>query len=371
MVQTLARCRSCGLPGKLAESLEWQPDGAIVFRRMKSLRLALLDAQTMDHIRAAVEAAVGADACMGAEKDATRIVTGGLTSGIKGRLSRYSAIKKRALEAIEGYSMLLGMGRIELERFTPGEGGSLLLRRPFDLGVVTAGVTGVLEEMDRCRYAGTLSGAGENVYRLVLDSDEPEGVEAASPRELPLFHDQQAGDEKIEGCRICGLPSAISQLRWDELYGTIEAGAGGRRVFFMPVYMLAVLGHLAAGVAGSRYAKAVEEAVYASTRSSLESGKSDAYESSDILPRGGDWQAAWQSMRMRGWGAVARHRLHGGDLRVTVLDAVDEALIAGWLRAIYTVAMGREPVVEIVEEPPSTVFELGWSRASQRGGNGR
>ena len=100
MVQTLNRCRSCGLPGKLAERLEWRSGGTITLARIRSLRLALMDASTMESIHAVVAAEAGDAAFMAAHKEAAHLVAGKVMAGIKGRLTRYGAIKKRALEAM-------------------------------------------------------------------------------------------------------------------------------------------------------------------------------------------------------------------------------------------------------------------------------
>jgi hypothetical protein len=45
--------------------------------------------------------------------------------------------------------------------------------------------------------------------------------------------------------------------------------------------------------------------------------------------------------------------------RVTVINPVDNALIAGWLRALYTVAEGREMRVRVKEDPAQTFFDIG------------
>jgi len=321
-----------------------------------SMRLALLDAQTMDNIQRDLASGVGGDACMMAEKEATRIVTGSLLAGIKGRLTRYGAIKKRALEDMEEYSLLLGMGRIEMERFTPGEGGALKLHKPFDLMVTAAGVTGALEEMDRCRYRTSISSLGEHDYRLVLEVSESEDPEV-SLSEPSSWHGR--GGEKVRGCSLCGLPLAFSQLLWDELYGTVEAGIQGRRVAFLPAYMLSVLARLGKGEVEGGQAGLVERAVYASTVNGLERGRDDAYESTAIVPRNGNARIAWGSMAMRGWGEVVGGALRGREWRIDVLDPVDMGLVAGWLRALYTLATGEDTATRIEEGRESTTFSLG------------
>jgi hypothetical protein len=357
VVQTLARCRECGLPGKLAESLEWRSGGIISVRRAKSLRLVLIDERTLSDMVTDLTATVGAEPLHFAETEATRAATTGLMGGIKGRLSRYSGIKKRILEAIEDYSLLLGMGRIELEKFSPGEGGSMLLRKPFELGITVAGVSGALEEMDQCAYRSNVSVAGEKAYRLTLDVRKEE--ERGRSRRGPVATPARAitGRKNTESCSQCGLPLPVAGLCWDEMYGVIQAGTDGRRVAFLPAFMLEALEQISGDQGGS--AEALEEAVFNSIRNGLEEGKDDIYESTAILLSGNKAEAVSRRINMRGWGAVTSGRLDGVSWHVEVTNPISNVLIAGWLRALYTVAMRKEPLVKISGEAPLRVFELG------------
>ena len=358
MVQTLARCRDCGLPAKLAEGVEWRPGGSIVLRRLKTQRLVLLDVRTMEGISAAYKAEVGTDACLTAGIEAAYVVTAGIVAGFKGRLSRYGVVKKRILEAVEDYSLLLGMGRIELEKFTPGEGGSLLLRRPFDIGVVMASLTGVMEGMDHCLYACALERISEDAYRLNMSAGGSASLEGGHRIEQPPRRRVGAADAEQNICRLCGLPSTLAQLQWDEVYGMVEADRGGRRVALLPLFILDTFDRLDGGGQGRKGKGLLEEAVFRSTVESLQSGTADAYEAPDIVPQDASATAAWAKFAMRGWGSVRSDSLVGEAWRIDVFNPVDTALIAGWLRALYTVAMGREPVVKLDEKPPTVTFEL-------------
>ena len=102
----------------------------------------------------------------------------------------------------------------------------------------------------------------------------------------------------------------------------------------------------------------VEDAVFASARKSLDSGTSDAYEGMGLLAREGGAASAWARLRARGWGAATEGRMGAEGWRVTVINPIDNALIAGWLRALYTVAVGREMRVEVIDEPAQTTFEI-------------
>jgi hypothetical protein len=358
MVQTLARCRSCGLPGKLAESLDWSHDGAIVLSRRKSIRLVLLDQDTMLRIHAAFDAEMGEAFFIQTLKDATHLMTANVVTGLKGKLSRYGMAKKRTLEAIEDYSIILGMGRIEIEKFTPVVQGSISLRKPFDIWVITAGVSGVLEEMDRCYYRSEYSESSSGDYRLVLEARETEDSRAKSVRDYAFTPTAIKAMGRQESCQLCGLPTSVAGLRWDELYGTIDAGPGGRRVAFLPAYILEALEDLDSGMVGDNSRGIIEEAVYESTLSSLEDGIDDEYGGKEELAGNGDSAPAWSVMSMRGWGTVTESAVDRDVWRATVLNPVSEALIAGWLRALYSFTVGRNPRMDISKERSMASFEL-------------
>ena len=102
----------------------------------------------------------------------------------------------------------------------------------------------------------------------------------------------------------------------------------------------------------------LEKAVYDATRNSLEGGMDDAYESADIIPRGGDAQAAWDSMSMRGWGEVVEGELLGESWRVDVAGVVDGGLVAGWLCALHAAATGKETSARVETGKEYTTFRL-------------
>jgi hypothetical protein len=357
LVQSLARCRDCGLPGKLAEGLELSPGGIILLRGARPLRLAMLDQDTARRIQTSLEERYSQEACLQVESEAVRAATSRDLTGLKGRLSRYGTLKRRTLEALEDNSLILGLGRIELEKFTPGEGGAMMLRRPFTLGITTAFVTGVLEEMDSCSYAIALEAAGEKDFRLVLEAMGP--GDKVTQREVDAGRHKGASSGQGDGdrCRQCGLPSAMAAWRWDELYGSIQAEVGGRRIALLPACILDAFAQLERR-GGKPRAGVVEEAVYNTTKESLQDGAGDAYDDEDLPPAASGVAALCKRISMRGWGEVTSNTLSGTGWRIDIVNPVDEALIAGWLRAIYTVAMGREPRLEVGGEPHSRHFEL-------------
>jgi hypothetical protein len=149
----------------------------------------------------------------------------------------------------------------------------------------------------------------------------------------------------------------MTAWRWDELYGSIQAGRGDRRIALLPACVIGAFARLEGVEEPSRTA-VVEEAIYLTTVRSLQDGADDAYGGGDLPPDAGGNQAMIERMGARGWGEVISSRCDGGDWRIEVADPVDDAIIAGWLRAIYTHAMGREPRLEVGGEPPARRFDL-------------
>ena len=169
--------------------------------------------------------------------------------------------------------------------------------------------------------------------------------------------DTVAGGKDMQACGRCGMPLPVAGLLWDEMYGTIQAGIGGRRVALIPAFILASLERLGDGQAGT--GGVIEEAVFDSVRSSLEKGFDDFYESAADIQRGAESGEIRYRMNMRGWGAVTSCTMRKKDWRLEVLNPVSDTLVAGWLRALYTVAIGEEPRVVISGEPQQKAYELG------------
>lgn len=356
MVQTLARCRECGLPGKLAEGVAWKPGGLIVLRRAQSMRLAMIDERITIEVKAALVSAAGAEAVMDAQRDAASSAVSMLTRGLKSRLSRFGSEKKELLESLEDYSLLLGLGRIELERHAPGDGGAMLLRSPFDLEMVAGAVSGALEQMDQCAYTNVVSQIGDNVFRLTLEAAGKRDGEA-SRRGQAAEHVRSADKGKeTASCGQCGLPASLAGHRWDEVHGVIRAGAGGRRISLLPRCMFTAMERQDEGSAGG--AGLISEAVFRSVRRDLEGKTDDACESA-VMPGHERWvEKLSEKTATRGWGELTGGS-HGEKWSIEVMNPISDALIAGWLRGLYTVAMGREPLIEMGGDVLRRHFELG------------
>ncbi|MDD3718428.1 MAG: hypothetical protein PHP28_07180 [Actinomycetota bacterium] len=359
MVQTLSRCRECGLPGRLAESVAWGPGGLVVLRRMQGMRLAMLDERTLESVKAAMSGAVGAAAVQEAQRDAANAAAS-TQMRAKGRLSRFGTAKREFLVRLEELSLLLGLGRVELEKFTPCEGGSMLLRMPFDLEMMAAAITGALERMDQCVYAVEVSGIGENVFRLALEA-KGRSEDNALKRVHAVSHGRiDAGGGDGERCGQCGLPVCLAGLCWDEMHGVIRAGADGRRLVLLPHCMLAAQEHLVEAPAG--VAASMQEAVFRSVRAGMEYGEHDGYEKALNGGKAGSegWCGSVGGMlAMRGWGALAGIASEGDRWRIEVMNPVSDGLVAGWLRALYTVAVGREPLVTASGDASLRLYEMG------------
>lgn len=343
MVQSLSRCKSCGLPEELAKKVNWGSDGTIRLKPFKRARLAMIDIQSIDIFYDKLAAANILDAFCLDVKRGMRRLTAVLLSGIKGRITRYGPMKKRMLELIEESSSILGIGRIEIERFSPGQSGSLLLVKPFNSHLVSAGLIGILEELDKCSYAHALSAVTENTYRLELS------VEGAYDKdgligELQLKNGAAGGRKPRGACELCGSPSWLTEFIWDELYGIVEVGPDERRICILPVHSVPSIGAISRQPDDPL--RLLEQSIYESTMNGFEDGMTDTYEGGEWLRdlgRVGPVRETWEVLGRRGWGMIGEARQDGGIWQVEVIRAIDAGIIAGWLRALYTIAMGKEP----------------------------
>jgi hypothetical protein len=348
LVQTLSRCRSCGLPTPLVEMVEWLPGGTVAFKRLKAVRLTVIDKDLYDRLYGALSQQGSQENGPGFErqKKATRYIAGKVLKGVKARVIRYSVVMKRALETMERYSLLLGMGRIEVERIKIEAGGSLLLKMPFNRYLLSAGIMGVLEQIEGRAYTHRLSQMGEETFKLIMDVCEDDDYDEGDFEGMDLLSPAAPGEDELERCRQCGAPSALDSCNWDEIYGVIEDTRRDRRLAFIPCYMLAAL-KKAVGYSEKEVAEIMENASYSSTLEQLKSGE---------VPAG--IEELLDGLPVKGWGQATAYDFEEGTWRVTVINPMDVSIITGWLRALYFFEMNREPRISLTEEGLMAGFVL-------------
>jgi hypothetical protein len=352
LVQTIARCRSCGAPAITAENIAWRPNGTIMARRVRGVRLLMLEQDMLCGISDGLSEGEPDDIYTQI-KGATHYLISKMFSGWIGKISRYDKIKKKVLEVMEDFSLLMGMGRIEVEKFTPSRSGSMLMRDPFELLLVTAVITGVLEEIDRCSYNCSHTSLGKGDFRLKVEAVEKGDYHGHSFAWLPLRYSGVADSVSMERCRLCGLPLALAEFRWDELHGVMDAGEQGRRVGILPAYLMSVLASVDNAKKKSDRAGVIEETAYSITLHGMQGGIRDAY----------DWHSDLNSSReeelqkyvadvlpLRGWGKLDDFRINGHKWEISIVNPIQPALLAGWLGALYTVAVGGKAMLSVDEK---------------------
>lgn len=348
MVQTLARCRNCGLPTRIAEALTWGVLGSIRTLRFKGVRLAMVDQETMAGSRAAVCAKVGDEEIFAREKEAARSLASRQLRGIKEKISRYGVVKKRVLEAMEDYSIVLGAGRIEMEKFAPGKGGSWVVKAAFDDIMVDAAIAGILEELDACEYGRRHAEAGRGAYRLELlaTGRRAPGPQQAEEESVAARSEKKEEGDHLDRCVQCGLPVGLTAFSWNEIFGSMETFPGRRRVALVPAYALEVMAAAAAEGAGDGSPDPLREAARTAAAERLARPEEDAFDGgrgfaeATADPRMEDFLR--EKLSLRGWGSVRGFAQTEGAWRVEVGGPVDAQLVAGWLEAVFAAARGRE-----------------------------
>jgi hypothetical protein len=312
------------------------------------VRLAVIDKDLYDRLYRAFSQreSPGNGLVFENQKKATRYIAGKVLKGAKARIIRYSVVMKRALETMERYSLMLGMGRIEVERIKIEAGGSLLLKMPFNRYLLSAGIMGVLEQIEGRAYTHRLSQMEEETFKLIMDVCEDDDYEEGDFEWIHLLSPSTTGGDHLERCEQCGAPSSLDSYDWDEIYGVIKDTRQGRRLAFIPCYTLAAL-KKTAGYKPNEVAEIMENASYSSTLEQLKNAEDPAgiEELIDRLP-------------VKGWGQADALAAEEEAWRVTVINPLDVSLITGWLRALYYFEMNREPRISVTEEELTAGFVL-------------
>lgn len=356
------RCRNCGLPARIAETLAWKAEGTVFARRLQSVRMAMIDMDTLRGSCEAFGANDGREKLYQAEKRAVRMLAAAQLSGLKEKISRYGVVKKRILEAMQEYSLFLGIGRIEMERFVPGQGGSWVVKAACEETLVDAGIAGILEVLDGCGYERLHVKMGEGTYRLELQSAK-EGQNVRAPEKGRSFEpDAGKGGDGGERCGECGLPLALGIFEWDEIYGTMETAQGGLRAAIIPSAMIGVVSWEAGEGGKGGLPHPLREAARRAALERMESGKGDSYEGdivgSGLAGREGATAYLQEKLWMRGWGMVREFGLEGDGWRLRVSDPVDRFLVAGWLEAVFMAVKGRDAALSWEDAGGEVLYRL-------------
>jgi hypothetical protein len=352
VVQSLTRCRSCAMPQDLAGSCAWAGDGSIRLRPFRGNRIAIVDLPAIEISWQKLASLGASEPFLLREKYSMRRMTARVMVGIGAEITRFGALKKRALEVIEELFAILGLGRIEIERFSPGQEASILLVRPVSTHLLSAGIAGILEELDNVSYAYSFSDLGEKAYRLNIEA-VGDGQDYGAAWEHYKTGEESHLEEHLynaetEVCPICGIPCSLRDFKWDELYGTIKASNAGR-MGFMPLQVIRVMG--GARDDESDWKGLLEEAIYVSTVEQYKRGTAAANESVEAIRDLQQWMPGGDLARLfslKGWGRIDEaHRKEEGWL-ISVFEPIDSGIIAGWLRALYTIALGKDPDLSLV-----------------------
>lgn len=352
MVQSLTRCSSCGLPQELSESCVWAGDGSIRLRPFGGNRLAMVELPAIEIFWEKLISLEASEAFLLREKIAMRQMTAKIIEGIGAEVTRFGPLKKRALGIIEDLFAIMGLGRVEIERFSPGQEASILILPSVSPHLLSAGIAGILEELDNISYAYSFSDLGKKAYRLNLGA-AGDGQDYGAAREFYERGEEPHLEEypynaELEGCPICGIPCRLSDFKWDELLGTIEAGSAGRMVF-LPWQVIRAMAH--AGDDEPDKKGLLEEAIYISAVEQCKHRTAAANESVEAIcdlqqakPRG-DLDRLFG---LKGWGRVDEASSKEASWLISVFEPIDSGIIAGWLRALYTITLGKDPDLSLV-----------------------
>ncbi|OFW61612.1 MAG: hypothetical protein A2W01_08050 [Candidatus Solincola sediminis] len=341
MVQSLARCRSCGVPRELAENCIWTGAGGIALRSFRGNRVAMIGDRAIDIFWEKLVSSGVNEALLSREKNVMRHFSADSMAGIRGKVTRFGAVKKRALEAIEGLCAVLGLGKVEVERFSPGEMASILLVKPLNPWLLAAGIVGILEGLDNISYDYRLLEAGKGDQRLILEYSGEDNRNADDINDRPDLPEYIPGTV-LDTCDCCGLPLDLEKFKWDELYGTIKTANGVHRMAFLPRPVLQIMAN--APNDGSGESGLLEEAIYLST----------VEQSGQRIP---DEDIA-RILALRGWGRIDEAHRKDRSWRISIFQPVDTSMIAGWLRGLYTIEVGKEPHLSLVFRYEAAFYEL-------------
>jgi hypothetical protein len=336
------RCPECNVPMYISQEYTWLSDGSIVQTRRPEARIGFLESENWDPIWSSVSELIGVpiepmviDTCRRAILGFMRQI---VTDEIRQMLRQGQLPLEQVIQTTFELVRVAGTADPSFvdARFEQKAGDYVIIRyrNPFSVPLMVGVLAGTVESYTDLK-------AGVTYKRLPPDSIEVKVFEAEHPEELkgrlPLqrYHAVEGGVQ-LDRCPGCGVPSAISNYKWDIPAGVITSSTTGRR-------MSTAVGPAVIDTIFSELERELtEEVPKVAVESQRRFVRSGPYIASKITNE----DSMRQELALRGLGELKNLKMDSKGVQLTVQQATMHLWIAGLIQGLYELASGKESEVE-------------------------
>jgi len=356
----ILKCPSCGFPFMFSRIIRWNNSGTISERMMPDLRAVLLEADLFNALFARIEEKMGiplSHLVFEAQRNAAKEVIDGVLNKFPFSLGRLGYNKKLVVRVFCTVAIVTGQSYAKPVRYRPGRGGEALIRNPYNRELMAAIILGAFESLEQKPFEHTwMEIDGDDVIAITVSEHKPEVSERLVVNLPPL----KPGNLTYPRCRICGVPSELSYLRWRENDGVIMDTRRNVRMAFLDGYTPTTVFRELEKELGEDIYPVIIKAQKETTHRHLDELKLITREDR-LSPKGnrGIYEKILAPLPLWGQGNPVRLEQDHGYLQVAVENPYNEHLLAGHMAAIFEAVEGVESETTWEEPDPfTTVFTV-------------
>ncbi len=344
-------CPGCDLPWVFRYLVKWGDNGTIVTKMNPYFRVVLVESDLLDDIYERIEKAVGVPIrhiVIEAERAGGKATFDAMLPKRFTWLMRNRPVLWVGARLIPILGRMAGLADAKVIFNHPFRGSLARIRNAFSPDIYTAMSLGAFESMEGVRYESTLVELDGDTYMMNMPTKQ---VSDITERMAPEIVAPLPGELKVDVCPRCGLPVALSHLRWDLPNARIIDTRRDVRMSFVDGYACsAVFRELVAELGDDIVPIIIEASHQYETRhieeTSLlagERGRESKYD--DFL----------SSMPATGQGNPVASEVSDNTFSVTIENPYSPYLLAGQLLAAYEAIENASGVVEVDEFAPQCI----------------
>lgn len=348
----MASCGGCELPVYFRFLAKWNDNGTIGLGPSPLHRVVLVESDLLDDVYQRIEAAVGVPIghiIFEAERAASKatidaLIPGPLIPLIRNRLVMHPA--SRGLQYLARFAGLADAHTI----FYHVYGGSMaLVRNPMNRDIFAAMVVGAFESAEGIPHDYDWAELGGRLYLIIMPAEaKPDIADRMVPEVIPAL----PGSRRLERCRRCRMPRALSHLHWDIPNAIVTDTRRSVRMSFIDGYAFSTVFRELISELGEDIIPVIVEASREHTRRMMEE--------TSFLSGGGapekDIERFLDLLPVYGQGNPVALESAGDDFSVRIENPYSVHLLSGQLLALYEAVRKRPGSVRTEEPAPQTVL---------------
>jgi hypothetical protein len=333
-------CEKCGVPEAIAGDQAWLNSGVIVQGTNLSWRMGFSESENLDPLFAEIEKIIGRSiqakvmefGKFGAIFYWENVMRPEISALVRGRLMSLEVMSEVVVAAGE----INGFGKYQVRemRFQGDADDALVIRvdNPFSIPLSMGILAGCCEMVTGNPYTVKIDRVSGDTYDLSLGIGRAQKA-ARDIRVKPYYH--RDGDIYLEPCASCGVPKALSNLKWDLAKGRITDSRNGKRMICLGSEVWDPLFKELEKEFGEEIPGAIIEAQRRLVRQGL-----FAFE--DVCRA----DAMREEFAMRGWGNFREMQVNPNRAYFRVDHTINHPILIGSGQAFFEMAYGVESNAE-------------------------